>query len=59
MSDDLSKRGGADRARINIHEQHEVEYWTHALGCSREDLVQAVQKAGVMADDVRAYLRKK
>jgi hypothetical protein len=56
MSDDLSKRGAADRLRINIHEEHEVRYWTQKLGCTRAQLEQAVKSVGVMAQDVEAYL---
>jgi hypothetical protein len=58
MADDRSKRGAADRTRINIHEAHEVRYWTEALGCSKEQLEEAVQHVGVMAEDVRAYLAR-
>jgi hypothetical protein len=48
----------ADRARINIHEDHEVRYWTRELGVSREQLEQAVKAVGVMAADVRKHLGK-
>jgi len=58
MADDLKQRGSQDRQRINIHEEHEVRYWTEALGVSREELAKAVQSAGVMADDVRRHLGK-
>lgn len=57
MSDDLSNRGPADRARININEPHEIAYWTQALGCSEEELRRAVDAVGVMARDVREQLR--
>jgi len=56
MSDDLSKRGQQDRSRINVNEEHEVRYWTEALGVSREQLVAAVERVGVSADAVRAHL---
>lgn len=56
MSDDLKQRGAPDRLRINIHEEHEVRYWTEALGVSREQLEQAVKAVGVMAADVRKHL---
>jgi hypothetical protein len=58
MSDDLQQRGAADRSRINIHEAHEVRYWTQALGVTEEQLKAAVAKAGVMAEDVRRQLGK-
>lgn len=56
MSDDLNNRGGQDRIRINIHEEHEVRYWTQELGVNREQLEQAVKAVGVMAADVRKHL---
>jgi hypothetical protein len=56
MSDDLNKRGQQDRSRINIHEEHEVRYWTEALGVSREELERAVGQVGVSASAVREHL---
>lgn len=56
MSDDLENRGGQDRLRINVREEHEVRYWTDALGVSREQLEDAVRAVGVMAADVRKHL---
>ena len=58
MSDNLSDRGNQDRLRINVHEEHEVRYWTEALGISKEELEQAVKAVGVMAADVRRHLGK-
>lgn len=59
MSDDPNKRGPADRSRINLHENHELSYWTKELGVSREKLEAAVKAVGVMAADVRAHLKGK
>jgi hypothetical protein len=59
MSDDRTKRGPADRSRINIHEAYEVEYWTHKFGCTRSQLENAVKAVGVMADKVEAHLKGK
>jgi hypothetical protein len=58
MADDKSNRGPADRARINIHEAYEVEYWTKELGVSPERLRELVERHGVMAADVRKALGK-
>jgi len=58
MSDDTKNAGAQDRARINLHEDHEVRYWTNALGVSKEQLAAAVQAVGVSADKVRAHLGK-
>ena len=58
MADDLKNRGAQDRARISMTEEHEVRYWTHALGVSREQLAAAVAKVGNSAEAVRRELRK-
>jgi uncharacterized protein DUF3606 len=58
MSDDTSKRGPADRQRVNVDEDYEVRYWTEKWSVSEERLRQAVAAAGVMADDVEAWLRR-
>jgi hypothetical protein len=46
MSDDLSKRGGQDRSRIAMEQEHEVGYWTGTRGVTKEELTQAVQQVG-------------
>lgn len=56
MADDRTNRGPADAARINVNEEHEVRYWTKALGVTEQKLRAAVEAAGVMAKDVRAHL---
>jgi hypothetical protein len=56
MSDDLKNRGAQDRARIAMGEEHEVKYWTEALGVSREKLQAAVDKVGNSAAAVRKEL---
>lgn len=58
MSDDLKNRGEQDRLRINVHEEHEVRYWTKELNVTRDELERAVKAVGVMAADVRKYLAK-
>lgn len=57
MSDDKSKRGSADRSRINLDEDYEVRDWTEALGVSKEELSAAVAAVGDSADKVRQYLK--
>ena len=58
MADDLKNRGAQDRSRVNIHEDYEVQYWTKKWGVSKEQLAEAVQKAGVSAEAVARQLRK-
>jgi hypothetical protein len=57
MADDLNNRGPQDRARINVNEQHELDYWTEALGCTEQQLRDAVAAVGVGSESVREYLR--
>jgi hypothetical protein len=59
MSDDLSNRGPQDRSRISLSEEHEIRYWTQALGASKEQLAAAVKAVGSSADRVRAHLGKR
>ena len=59
MSDNLKEVGKEDRDRINVNEAHEVQYWTKELGVNTQQLIAAVKAAGVMAADVREYLKDK
>lgn len=57
--DDKNKRGPQDRARINVNEDYELQYWTEKFGVSSEKLRQAVEKVGVSAEAVAQYLKGK
>jgi hypothetical protein len=59
MSDDPNQRGPADRARINLNEEHEVRYWSEKFGASSERLKQAVARVGPMAHDVEIDLKER
>jgi Protein of unknown function (DUF3606) len=54
--DDLKTRGYQDRGKINMHEAHEVQYWTRHLGVSKEQLQQAIDKVGNSAAAVKKQL---
>jgi hypothetical protein len=58
MSDDLSNRGPRDRSRISLEEEHEVRYWTTALGVSREELERTVRSVGHSVEAVKRALQK-
>jgi hypothetical protein len=58
MPDDHSKRGAADRDRINMYEDYEVRYWIQKWQVSREQLSGAVRQVGVMVKDVANRLGK-
>lgn len=56
MTDDPDLRHSQDRQRISLRRPDQIAYWTQALGVSREELVEAVQKAGGHPADVREVL---
>lgn len=56
--DDRRKRGPADRARVNVNQPWEVDYWTGRWGVTAAQLRQAVKKAGPLTKDVRRELGK-
>jgi hypothetical protein len=58
MADDKGKKGPADRSRVNVNEDYELEYWSKHFGVSRETLKSAVKKAGPMVKDVQRELKK-
>ena len=58
MADDLKNSGGSDRRKINVNQDHEVQYWTKALGVTPEQLKAAVKAVGVEVEDVRKHLKK-
>jgi hypothetical protein len=58
MSDNLSKRGKADRARISLAEQWEVDYECDKLGCTERELRDAVAEVGPMRKKVEAHLEQ-
>lgn len=59
MADNLQSAGPQDRARINMNEDWEVQYWTKELGVSKEELREAIKAVGPMAADVRARLGRR
>jgi hypothetical protein len=46
-------RGGRERARINMGEPSEVDYWSRTLGVSTEKLAAVVAKVGDRVEAVR------
>ena len=55
MADDLKQTGRQDDQRINLDQDHEVNYWSKELGVSREELRRAVEQAGPMVKNVRQH----
>ena len=58
MADNPHLTDYRDRDRINIHQDHELRYWSKELGVTPEILKDTVQKVGVMVTDVRRELNK-
>jgi len=54
--DSLTKKQQPDRSKINMHQAHEVKYWTRALKVSPDELRKAVEKVGNSAAAVRKEL---
>jgi hypothetical protein len=36
--EDLKKKGADDRSKINMNQAWEVDFWTHELGVSKDEL---------------------
>jgi hypothetical protein len=51
-----ARRGAQDRARINMGEPSEIEYWTKALGASKERLAVIIEKVGDRVEAVRGEI---
>lgn len=59
MSDDKSKKRPQDASKVNVHEAYEVEYWTEKFGCTKAQLIAAVNAVGTSAAAVEKYLKGK
>jgi hypothetical protein len=56
MADDLKKTVRQEDERINVDQDHEVTYWSQKLGVSRDQLREAVAKAGPVLKNVERQL---
>jgi hypothetical protein len=48
-----------DFRRVNIHEEHELNYWTKEFGVCEKELRLAVMEVGTSAEAVKKYLEEK
>ncbi|MFC5609005.1 DUF3606 domain-containing protein [Variovorax soli] len=55
MPDDRAKTG-SDRKLISMDQDQEVRDWALRLGCSEQELREAVETVGNSADEVRRYI---
>jgi hypothetical protein len=52
---DMPTDGNASRLRVNFQDAEEVRFWMDALGCTEEQLLEAVAEVGDIAGEVRVY----
>ena len=57
MADNPNIRAPGDRDRINVNQDYELRYWSQKFGVSPDDLREAVNEVGPMADAVEKRLR--
>ena len=53
---DYPRRRWSDSRKINLLDPYERHYWTKFFGIDEEDLLEAVDKVGMFAEDVRRHL---
>ena len=56
MPDNLKNKGKQDDIRINIHQAHELRYWSERLDISQRKLKEIVKRTGPMVNDVLEHL---
>ncbi len=56
MADDLTRRGGRDRTRIDVDQEHERRAWSKKFAVTEQQLRDAVRAVGPIAADVRRHL---
>lgn len=59
MADDLKKKDGRDRAKVNTNEQWEIDQVTKKLGVTPADVKETVKKVGPVRKRVEEELKKK
>ncbi len=50
-------QGMAKRSRVNVRKPSELRAWAKYLGCSQQNIRDAVHSSGVMVADVKHWLR--
>lgn len=58
VSDDRNDRSPVDLSRINLNDDHQMRYWSKALGVTEEELKRAIKGVGPLTRAVRAFLNK-
>ena len=55
----LTRKLTPDRSKIELHDAEQVKYWTRALGVTKAELFEAIDKVGSAAAIVRSELKRK
>lgn len=58
MPDNKKIKRPLDSKRIDIHDPGEVDYWCSTLGCTPNELAEAVDVVGTSVSKVRKWLRR-
>ena len=58
MTEEPTSRGGKDRTRIDVGDDHDLRYWSRRLNVSRTDLKRAVDAVGTLSEDVARHFGK-
>lgn len=53
------KRGTIDKDRLDLSERKAVEFWMKRWGVTRDQLIAAHRKAGLLVKDIAAELGKR
>jgi hypothetical protein len=59
MADDVNEASEPMVRIINAYDDGEVRYWCEELGCTQDELFDAIKSAGTMADRVRTHIAAK
>lgn len=59
MPDNKTKTGAADDTRIDRNDNNELAYWSAKFGVTKQELINAIEKAGSpMVEKVKKVLKK-
>jgi hypothetical protein len=59
VPDDKTKTAPQNGSRVNVDEEHEVEYWSKKFGVTPSRLRAAVDKVGTSARKVETELKRR
>jgi len=56
--DDLRRKRSQDRAKINVQEKYEIDYWSKKFGVTPDELRDAVKRVGPSAEAVEREIKR-